>query len=85
MWNRPRGASIFVLDLEDTSAEKNEASTQTEDSGGWIEFDFGGSCEIGAPVGLTVDATVGSEFIDGEPIEIEGTLRLKVGEPPPGF
>jgi hypothetical protein len=84
VWNRPRGAVIFVLDLEDPRAPKNEASTQTERSSGWVEFDAAG-CRMGDEVAFTVDATVGSEFVDGEPIEVEGTLRLKVGERPPGF
>jgi hypothetical protein len=90
VWNRPRGVEIFVGDLEDTPGGAdtlggtNEASTQEEESGGWIEFDASG-CEVGDEVAFTVDAVLGSEFGDDEPIAVEGSLRLRVGERPPGF
>jgi hypothetical protein len=84
VWKRPRGAVVFVLDLEDTRGGKNEASSQAERSSGWIEFDAVG-CEVGDEVAFTADAVIASEFTDGEPIEFEGSLRLRAGRPPPGF
>jgi hypothetical protein len=87
-WNRPRGAEIFAFDNEDTPGgpdvlgRTNEASTQQEDSGGWITFDAVG-CELGDEVAFTVDAVLGSEFGDDQPIRAKGRLRVTIGEPPP--
>jgi len=89
-WNRPVGVELFVADLEDTPGGAdvgrgtNEASTEQEDAGGWVEFDAVG-CEPGDEVSFTVDAVPGSEFGDDEPIAAEGSLRVRLGQPPPGL
>lgn len=90
VWNRPHGAEIFVADAEDTPGGAdllggtNEASTEEEDAGGWIEF-AAASCDVGSEVAFTVDAVLGSEFGDDEPIRVKGTLRVRVAGAPPGF
>jgi len=90
VWNRPEGAELFAADLEDTPGGAdvrggtNEASTEQEDAGGWLEFDAVG-CEPGDEVSLTIDAVLGSEFGDDEPIAAKGSFRIRVGKPPPGF
>jgi hypothetical protein len=80
VWNRPRRAELFVGDSE----TGNEASTKQERSGGEVVFSQA-DCEVGAPVEFEIDALVGSEFGDAEPIAVEGTFRGVVAEPPPGY
>jgi hypothetical protein len=86
-WNRPRGAEIFAFDSEDTPGgpdilgRTNEASTQEKQAGGWITFEAVG-CELGEEVAFTVDAVLGSEFGDDQPIRAKGSLRVTIGEPP---
>jgi hypothetical protein len=79
-WNKPAGAKLFVGDWP----TRNELSTQEEDSSGWISFAQAG-CEPGNPVEFSIDAVVGSEFGDAEPVRVEGSFSGVVGEPPPGF
>lgn len=86
VWNRPRGAQIFAGDFEDTGdhGPTNEASTQQEESDGWITFDAVG-CFRGDHIAFRVDAVLGSEFGDDEPIRAEGMFSGQVTGPPPGL
>jgi hypothetical protein len=77
VWNKPRRAEIFVGDFP----TENEASSKQEGSSGHIVFRKA-TCELGGEVEFTIDAAIGSEFGDNEPILAAGTFRGVVGEPP---
>jgi len=43
------------------------------------------TCKLGGEVEFTIDAAIGSEFGENEPILAAGTFRGVVGEPPAGY
>ncbi len=73
IWDQPEGASLFVLD------EPNEASTQTDESGGSITFS---ELDCDGDVRFTIDAVIGSEFGDGPPVRVGGSFAAPVGDAP---
>lgn len=75
VFNRPHDALLF------TAYEKNEASTAEEESSGSMTFSDV-SCRRDGEVAFTIDAVLGSEFIDGELVTVTGTFRGRVGERP---
>ena len=77
VWNRPKGAEIFVYDAR----TKNEASSETEEAHGTVEFSQVG-CRRGQRVQLTVHGVLGSEFFDGKKVRSDGTVRGVVGATP---
>jgi len=77
VWNRPKGAEIFVYD----ASTKNEASTETEKAHGTVEFSRV-SCRKGRRVTVTIHAVLGSEFSDGGNVRVDGSVRGVVGTPP---
>ena len=75
VFDRPRRADLFVYDAP------NEASTQGEDSSGSITFTRV-ACTRGRVVAFRIDATVDSEFIDGDLIRVSGSFRGRVTKAP---
>ena len=75
VFNRPRRADLFVYDAP------NEASTQGEDSRGSVTFTRI-ACTRGGLVAFRIDATVDSEFGDGDPIRVTGSFRGRVSHRP---
>ena len=75
VWNRPRGALLFVAD------GANEASTAEEESSGSMKFSRQ-SCRRGGVVAFSIQAIIGSEFSDGAPVRVSGTYRRQVSEQP---
>ena len=75
VWNRPRGALLFVADGE------NEASTAEEESSGSMEFSRV-TCRRGGVVAFSIQGIVGSEFSDGKPVRVSGTYRGRVSARP---
>jgi hypothetical protein len=80
IWNKPRRAEIFVGDFP----TENEASSKQEGSSGHIVFRKA-TCELGGEVEFTIDAAIGSEFGDGEPVFGAGTFKGLVSDPPAGY
>jgi hypothetical protein len=80
VWNKPRGAEIFVGDFP----TENETSTKQEQSSGQIAFEEA-TCELDGRVEFTLDVVVGSEFGDREPIVGKGSFSGVVSEPPAGY
>lgn len=80
IWNRPRRAEMFVGDFP----TRNEASTKQEESSGHIVFTTA-TCELGGKIEFALDATIGSELGDGEPVFGTGTFQGVVSHPPAGF
>lgn len=80
VWNRPRRAELFVGDLP----TRNEASTKQAGSSGQIVFTKA-TCELGGEVEFALDASIGSEFGDGEPVFGKGTFKGVVSDPPAGY
>lgn len=72
VFDEPSNAELFVAD------PPNEAATDTERSRGRLFFTRI-SCRPGAPVEFRIDARVGSEFRDGDPITVSGRFRGRVG------
>ena len=75
----PSGVVFFIGDAE----TGNEASSKGEDSSGHVAFSQVG-CEVGSQIEFTIDAVVDSEFGDATSINVAGTFRGVVGEPPAG-
>ncbi len=75
VWNRPRGALLFVAD------GANEASTAEEESSGSMEFSRL-TCRRGGVVALSIQGRVGSEYSDGESVRVSGTYRGRVSARP---
>lgn len=73
VFDEPSGAELFVAAPPDI-----EASTDTERSRGRLFFTRI-SCRPGAIVAFRIDAVVGSEFGDGEPVTVRGRFRGRVG------
>ena len=71
VFDRPRGAQLFVADAPD------EASTAGEDSSGSIVFSRHG-CRPGVGVVFRIDAVLDSEFGDGDPVHVTGRFRGRV-------
>jgi hypothetical protein len=80
VWNRPRGAELFVAD----TATGNEASSEEEKANGRISFARAG-CKLGGSVRFTIAGSLASEFGDGKPIRVSGTFRGVVARPPAGW
>ena len=80
VWNRPKGAELFVYDRP----TKNEASSETEKAKGVVTFSRV-TCRRGQNVVVSASGVLGSEFGDGKPIRVTGTFRGVVGPPPRGF
>lgn len=68
VYTRPRRAQVFVYDAA------IEASTAEEESSGSMVFSRL-SCKLGGVVEFSIDAVLGSEFSDGEPVQVSGTYR----------
>jgi hypothetical protein len=75
VWNRPRGAQLFV------AAGRLEASSAEEESSGSIAFSRA-TCRLGSVVEFSVDAVLGSELFEGDPVRVSGTYRGRVSKPP---
>jgi hypothetical protein len=75
VFDHPSDALLFVLD------GTNEAATATGESRGRLFFTRI-SCRPGAIVSFRIDATVGSELSDGEPVAVSGRFRGRVGSQP---
>jgi hypothetical protein len=74
-WPNPDSVELYVGD------PPNEASTETEESSGWIVFQEL-DCAEGGTVAFTIDARVGSEFGDGPWIGVTGSFRATVTRSP---
>lgn len=82
-----------VLDLPDDrdgfvlfahpGEEGVENASGTEGSAGSVEITAEG-CEAGDRVRAEIDVTLGSEYADGDPVDIAGSLDVEVGEAPDG-
>ena len=75
VWNRPRGALLFVAD------GANEASTAEEESSGSMEFSRL-TCRRGGVVAFSIQGSLGSEYSDGESVRVSGTYRGRVSARP---
>ena len=75
VWNRPRGALLFLAD------GSNEASTAEEESSGSMEFSRV-TCRRGGVVAFSIQGILGSEYSDGEPVRVSGTYRGRVSQRP---
>ena len=65
------GAVLFVLDHE----TDNEVNSDQEDSRGRIVV-HSAACKPEPQLDMSVDATLGSEYGDGEKVAVEGSVRL---------
>ena len=65
------GVVFFVLD----HATDNEVNSDTEDSSGHITVKSAG-CEPDPHLELTIDATLGSEYSNGEKLTVQGSINL---------
>ena len=74
VFDRPTQAELFIADR----ATENELSTEGEDSSGRVFFRRI-SCRPGRVVAFSIDATVDSEFGDGETMRVRGVFRGRVG------
>jgi len=74
VWDRPRGALLFVSD------RPNKASTEDEDGSGALRVTRA-TCRLGGVVAFRINATLDSEFFDGPPIRVTGTFRGRVSRP----
>jgi hypothetical protein len=75
VWNRPRGALLFVADGE------NEASTAEEESSGSMVFSRV-TCRRGGLVAFSIQGVLGSEFSDGESVRVSGTYSGRISGRP---
>jgi hypothetical protein len=80
VWNRPKGAELFVYD----APTKNEASSETEHAKGVVTFSRI-TCRRGKTVTISARGVLGSEFGDGTPVRVSGTFRGTIGRPPVGL
>jgi hypothetical protein len=69
--SRPEGALLFAVDRGE-----NELSSDVEEARGKIVFERAG-CRPKPYVTFSVDATLGSEFFDGDPLRAEGRLAVR--------
>lgn len=72
VWNQPRGADVFVYD------PPNELSSQSDGSSGWIQFGEVDCDEDDGGVDFRIDAVLGSEFGDGDPMTVRGRFRSPI-------
>jgi hypothetical protein len=75
VWTDPTEAQMFVGD------GTNEISSATERSSGRIVFERIG-CGPRLRIRFRVDATLGSEFFDGDTIAVTGTFSARAGPRP---
>jgi hypothetical protein len=75
VWNRPRGALLFVADGE------SEASTAEEESSGSMVFSRV-TCRRGGLVAFSIQGVLGSEFSDGESVRVSGTYSGRISGRP---
>jgi hypothetical protein len=75
VWNRPRGALLFVADGE------NEASTAEEESSGSMAFSRV-TCRRRGLVAFSIQGILGSEFSDGESVRVSGTYSGRISARP---
>jgi hypothetical protein len=80
VWNRPKGAELFVYD----APTKNEASSETEEAKGIVSFTRT-TCRRGQTVAISARGVLGSEFGDGTPVRVSGKFRGTIGPPPRGL
>jgi hypothetical protein len=73
----PRGAELFVA-----AGANQENASDTELSSGTLTVQQL-SCREGGRIAFSVDATVGSEFGDGDAVTVEGRFAATVGDGPP--
>jgi len=76
---KPAGFALYVRD-----GGTVEASSTSERSRGTLRFEEL-SCERGETIEFRISGTIGSEFLDGEPVHAEGTFRDVVGTRPEGL
>jgi hypothetical protein len=69
-FDEPEGALLFAVDRGE-----NELSSAEEEASGRIVFERAG-CRPKPHVRLRVDATLGSEFSDGEPVRVRGRIAV---------
>jgi hypothetical protein len=69
--SRPEGALLFAVDRGE-----NELSSAVEEARGKIVFE-GAGCRPRPHVTFRVDATLGSEFFDGDPVSVEGRVAVR--------
>jgi hypothetical protein len=72
-----RGAAFFAAwgsNQENSSMEEESTGTMTID-----EL----ACGDEGRVSFSIEATLGSEYIDGRPVEVEGSFSSPVTEAPP--
>jgi hypothetical protein len=72
VWNEPKGALLFATD------GRNELSSAVEDASGRVRFDRV-RCGRRLAVRVRIRAVLGSEFSDGEPLSVRGSLRARAG------
>jgi hypothetical protein len=70
-FDEPEGALLFAVDRGE-----NELSSAEEEASGRIVFERAG-CRPKPHVTFRVDATLGSELFDGEPIRVRGRLAVR--------
>jgi hypothetical protein len=70
-FSRPRGALLFAVDRGE-----NELSSAVEEAAGRIVFERAG-CRPRPHVTVLVNATLGSEFFDGEPVRVRGRIAVR--------
>jgi hypothetical protein len=68
IWDRPTGALLFAAD------GTNELSSAEEEASGRLTFRRA-RCGPRLRIRVRVDATLGSEFSDGEPLRVRGLFR----------
>ena len=68
---KPEGALLFAVDRGE-----NELSSAVEEAHGTIVFKRAG-CRPKPHVTFNVDATLGSEFFDGDPVRVEGRVAVR--------
>lgn len=70
-FSKPRGALLFAVDRGE-----NELSSAEEEASGSIVFERAG-CRPKPHVTFRVDATLGSEFFDGETARVRGRVTVR--------
>jgi len=75
VFDLPQGVDLFLADLP------NELSTQSSRSSGSITFQKL-QCGSGGEVQFSIDAVIGSEFGNGPSVNVTGTFRAAIGQPP---
>ena len=75
VWDQPKGVSLRIYDPPD------EFSTDKKESNGGIVFEKL-KCGVLGEVQFTINAVIGSEFVDGDSLMVSGTFDAPTIEPP---